>query len=196
MSLPDGQRATEIGAAVANAVREHSTFFLIEGIILIILGALAIFLTPFATFAVTIILGWIFLVSGIVGLITTFGASRAPGFWWALLSALIAIGAGIILFVEPITGALSLTLVLIAFFVVEGITSIMYALEHRRELSGRWEWMLISGIVDLLLAGIIFAGFSGTAAWALGLLVGINMIFGGVALVGMAAHARSAGRAS
>jgi uncharacterized membrane protein HdeD (DUF308 family) len=196
MSLPDGQRATEIGAAVANAVREHSTFFLTEGIILIILGALAIFLTPFATIAVTIILGWIFLVSGIVGLITTFGASRAPGFWWALLSALIAIGAGIILFVEPITGALSLTLVLIAFFVVEGITSIMYALEHRRELSGRWEWMLISGIVDLLLAGIIFAGFPGTAAWALGLLVGINMIFGGVALVGIAAHARSAGQAS
>ena len=97
---------------------------------------------------------------------------------------------------RPITGALSLTLVLIAFFVVEGIVSIMYALEHRRELSGRWEWMLISGIVDLLLAGIIFAGFPGTAAWALGLLVGINMIFGGVALVGMAAHARSAGRAS
>jgi uncharacterized membrane protein HdeD (DUF308 family) len=187
MSLPDGQRATEIGAAVANALREHSTF---------ILGALAIFLTPFATIAVTIILGWIFLVSGIVGLITTFGARRAPGFWWALLSALIAISAGIILFVEPITGALSLTLVLIAFFVVEGIASIMYALEHRRELSGRWEWMLISGIVDLLLAGIIFAGFPGTAAWALGLLVGINMIFGGVALVGMAAHARSAGRAS
>jgi uncharacterized membrane protein HdeD (DUF308 family) len=49
MSLPDGQSATEIGAAVGNAVREHSTFFLIEGIILIILGALAIFLTPFAT---------------------------------------------------------------------------------------------------------------------------------------------------
>ena len=116
MSLPDGQRATEIGAAVANAVREHSTFFLIEGIILIILGALAIFLTPFATIAVTIILGWIFLASGIVGLITTFGARRAPGFWWALLSALIAIGAGIILFVEPITGALSLTLVLIVPF--------------------------------------------------------------------------------
>jgi uncharacterized membrane protein HdeD (DUF308 family) len=157
---------------------------------------LAIFLTPFATIAVTIILGWLFLASGIVGLITTFGARRAPGFWWSLLSALIAIVAGIMLLVAPITGALSLTLVLIVFFVVEGIASMMYALEHRRELSGRWEWMLISGIVDLLLAGIIFAGFPGTAAWALGLLVGINMIFGGVALVGIAAHARSAGQAS
>ena len=195
MSLSDRQRATEIGAAVANAVREHSTFFLVEGIVLVILGVLAIFLTPFATIAVTIILGWIFLASGIVGLITTFGAKRAPGFWWSLVSAVIAIGAGLVLLAQPITGALSLTLVLIVFFVVEGVASIMYALEHRRELSGRWEWMLISGIIDLLLAAIIFAGFPGTAAWALGLLVGINMIFGGMALVAIAAHARSAGRA-
>ena len=58
----------------------------------------------------------------------------------------------------PITGTLSLTLVLIAFFVIEGIVSIMYAIEHRNELTGRWGWMLVSGIIDLILAGIIFAG--------------------------------------
>jgi uncharacterized membrane protein HdeD (DUF308 family) len=192
MSLSHGQRATEIGAAAANAVREHSTFFLAEGIILVLLGALAIFLPLFATITITIILGWIFMASGIIGLITTFGARKAPGFWWALLSGLIAIGVGFVLLVEPIAGALSLTLVLIVFFAGEGIASILYALEHRRELSGRWEWMLFSGIVDLLLAGIILAGFPGTAAWALGLLVGINMIFGGVALFAIAAHARGA----
>ena len=190
MSLLDRTQATAVGNAAANAVREHSTFFLVEGFVLVILGALAIFLTPFATIAVTIILGWIFFVSGIVGLVSTFGARRAPGFWWSLVSALIAIGVGIVLLAQPIAGALSLTLVLIVFFVVEGLASIMYALEHRRELSGRWEWMLISGIIDLLLAAIIFAGFPGTAAWALGLLVGINMIFGGMALVAIATHAR------
>ena len=85
---------------------------------------------------------------------------------------------------------MSLTLVLIVFFVVEGAATIMYALEHRRELSGRWEWMLVSGIIDLVLAGIIFAGLPGTAEWALGLLVGINMVFGGMALVAIALHAR------
>jgi uncharacterized membrane protein HdeD (DUF308 family) len=195
MSLHHGQRATEIGAAVANAVREHSAFFLAEGIILVLLGALAILLPLFATITITIILGWIFFVSGIVGLITTFGARKAPGFSWSLLSALIAIAVSIVLLVEPIAGALSLTLVLIFFFVAEGIASMMYALEHRRELSGRWEWMLISGIIDLILAGIIFAGFPGSAAWALGLLVGVNMILGGVALVAIAVHARSAARA-
>jgi uncharacterized membrane protein HdeD (DUF308 family) len=108
---------------------------------------------------------------------------------------LIAIAVGLILLAQPIAGAVSLTLVLIVFFVVEGVATIMYALEHRRELSGRWEWMLVSGIIDLVLAVIIFAGLPGTAAWALGLLVGINMVFGGVALVAIALHARSNARA-
>jgi uncharacterized membrane protein HdeD (DUF308 family) len=161
----------------------------------VILGMLAIFVPLFATITVTIILGWIFLASGIMGLITTLRARQAPGFWWSLVSALIAIAVGVILLAEPVTGAVSLTLVLIVFFVVEGVATIMYALEHRRELSGRWEWMLVSGFIDLILAGIIFAGLPGTAAWALGLLVGINMVFGGVALVAIALHARSKARA-
>jgi len=102
---------------------------------------------------------------------------------------------GLILLAQPITGALSLTLLLIVFFVVEGAATIMYAFEHRRELTGRWDFMLVSGIIDFVIAGIILAGFPGTAAWALGLLVGIDMIFGGVALVAIAVHARSAARA-
>ena len=108
------------------------------------------------------------------------------------VSALIATAAGLILLISPVGGAVSLTLLLIVFFAIEGVASIMYALEHRRELSGRWEWMLISGLIDIVLAGIILAGFPGTAAWALGLLVGINMIFGGAALIAIALHARSA----
>ena len=80
---------------------------------------------------------------------------------------------------------------LIAFFAVEGIATLMYAFEHKAQLSGRWGWMLASGVVDLILAGIIFAGLPGTAAWALGLLVGINMLFGGTAMIGMALAARN-----
>jgi uncharacterized membrane protein HdeD (DUF308 family) len=195
MSLPHGQRATDVGAAVANAVREHSKYFIAEGIILALLGALAIFLPLFATITITIILGWILLASGIFGLIATLRARQVPGFWWSLVSALIGIAVGLVLLAQPIAGALSVTLVLIVFFIVEGAATIMYAFEHRRELTGRWEWMLISGIIDLVLASIIFAGLPGTAAWALGLLVGINMIFGGFALVAIAVHARSAARA-
>jgi len=184
--------ASELQRALTQSIREHWGLFLTEGIILVVLGLLAIIIPPIATIAVTIFLGWLFLISGIVGLVTTFWARHAPGFWWSLLSAVLAIAAGIVLLGWPLPGAVSLTLLLIAFFIIEGVLSILYAFEHKKELSGRWGWMLISGIIDLILAAIIWGGLPGTAAWALGLLVGINMLFGGSAMIAMALHARSA----
>ena len=176
--------------AVANSLHRHWKLYLAEGIALLILGVLAILVPPIATLAVTIVLGWLFLISGVMGLATTFMMREAPGFWWALLSGVLAVAVGGLLLAAPLRGAFSLTLVLIAFFVIEGVASIMFALEHKRELSGRWGWMLFSGIVDLVLAAIIIAGFPGTALWALGTLVGVNMIFGGASLVGIGLHAR------
>jgi len=175
--------------AVVASVREHWKTFLAEGIILVVLGIAAIIVPPIASLAVAIFLGWLFLISGIVGLVTTFMMRNLPGFWWALLSAVLAIAAGVVLIGWPVSGVLSLTLVLIVFFLIEGVASIMYALEHRN--SGRWGWMLVSGIIDLILGAIIFAGLPGTAAWAIGLLVGINMVFGGTSMIAMALHARS-----
>jgi len=186
------QADPKVRAAVANALHEHWVLFLVEGVVLLVLGAVAIVIPPFATLAVTIIFGWLILFSGVIGLVTTFYMRHAPGFWWSLISAALAILVGGMLLARPITGALSLTLVLVAFFVIEGIATIMYALDHKRELSGQWGWMLASGIVDLFLSAMIFAGLPSSAAWAIGLLVGINMIFGGTALVAMALHARNA----
>jgi uncharacterized membrane protein HdeD (DUF308 family) len=191
MSMGSGD-ANELQRALTQSIREHWVLFLIEGIVLVVLGVLAIIIPPIATIAVTIFLGWLFLISGIIGLVTTFWARHAPGFWWSLLSAVVAIAAGIVLLGWPVPGAVSLTLLLIVFFIIEGVLSIMYALEHKKELSGRWGWMLISGIIDLILAAIIWGGLPGTAAWALGLLVGINMLFGGSAMIAMALHARHA----
>jgi uncharacterized membrane protein HdeD (DUF308 family) len=180
----------EMQRAITQSVREHWVLFLVEGIILIVLGVLAFLVPVLATIAVAIFIGWLFLISGVVGLITTFWARHAPGFWWSLLSAVLGIAAGVVLLAWPVSGAISLTLLLIVFFIIEGVASIMYALEHKRELSGQWGLMLTSGIIDLILAAIIIAGLPGTAAWALGLLVGINMLFGGAAMVAMALHAR------
>lgn len=176
----------------AATLQEHWVFFLVEGIILLLAGLVAIVLPPIATLAIEIIVGWLLLVVGTVGLIATFRMRRAPGFWWSLVSAVLGIAAGIVLLGWPLSGVLSLTLVLIVFFLIEGAASIMFALEHKRELSGRWGWMLASGIVDLVLGAIVFAGLPSTAAWAIGLLVGINMVFGGAALIAMALHARKA----
>jgi uncharacterized membrane protein HdeD (DUF308 family) len=176
--------------AASATLREHWVLFLVEGVVLLVLGATAVVLPAIATLAVTILIGWLFLVSGILGLITTYWMRHAPGFWWSLLSAVLGIVVGALLLASPLTGAFSLTLILVAFFLVEGVVSIMFALDHKRELSGQWGWMLASGIIDLALAIMIFAGLPSTAAWAVGLLVGINMIFGGSALIAMALHAR------
>jgi uncharacterized membrane protein HdeD (DUF308 family) len=181
----------QIQRRVAASLHEHWVLFLVEGIVLMVLGLIAIVVPPIATLAVEILFGWLFLISGIMGLITTFWMRQAPGFWWALLSAVLGIGAGLVLLAWPLSGVLSLTLVLIVFFTIEGVASIMFALEHKSELSGRWGWMLASGIVDLVVAGIVLTGLPGTAAWAIGLLVGINMVFGGSALIAMAMHARA-----
>ena len=183
----------QLQRALAQSIREHWALFLIEGIVLVVLGLLAIVVPQIATIAVAIFIGWLFLISGVVGLITTFMARHAPGFWWALLSAVIAIAAGLILLARPVVGAVSLTYLLIAFFIIEGVVTIMYALEHKAELTGQWGWMMASGIIDLILGVIILLGLPGTAAWALGLLVGINMLFGGASLIAIALHARSTG---
>jgi len=187
------QDAERLERQVVSALRENWHLLLIEGIVLALLGAAAILIPQVATLAVTILLSWVFLISGVVGLITTFMMRQAPGFWWSLFSAAVAIAAGIMLLGWPASGALSLTILLIAFFILEGIATIMYALEHKRELSERWGLLLASGIVDLVLAAIILTGLPGTAAWALGLLVGINMLIGGAALIGLALRAKNAG---
>ena len=191
MTMQTPNDAREFQAAVAKALHEHWRLYLVEGIVLVVLGALAVVIPPLATVAFTLVLGWLFLVSGAIGLATTFWARGAPGFWWSLLSAVLAIVVGGWIIASPAGGVVSLTLVLIVFFVIEGVASIMFAIEHRREFSGRWGWMLASGAIDLVLAAMIYAGLPGSAAWAIGLLVGINMIFGGVSLIAMALQART-----
>ena len=185
------QDVAVLESKMSAAVRAHWKAFLIEGILLAIFGLAAMIVPPLASLAVTIILGWLFLISGIVGLALTFWARQMPGFWWSLISALLAVAAGVILLAQPVQGTLTLTIVVGAYFLAEGVATIMYALEHRRELSERWSWMLVAGIMDLAIAAIIIAGLPGSALWAIGLLVGINLLFGGTALIAMALAARS-----
>src|SRR3954452_4978818 len=194
MTLPQDTIPPELErmrSQMGAAVRAHWKAFLIEGVLLAVLGLAAMILTPAASLAVTIFLGWMFLISGIAGLALTFWARGMPGFWWSLLSAVLAILAGLILVIQPVQGALTLTIVVGAYFLAEGVATIMYALEHRRELSERWSWLLIAGVVDVLISGIIITGWPGSGLWAVGLLAGINLVFGGASMIGMALAARN-----
>jgi uncharacterized membrane protein HdeD (DUF308 family) len=190
MTLPD--EMNKLQSKMNAAVREHWKAFLFEGILLSIIGLAAMIVPPLASLAVTIFLGWMFLVTGIAGLVITYWARNMPGFWWSLISAALAVLAGGILLARPMQGVLTLTIVIGAYFLAEGVATIMYALEHRRELSGRWSWLLVAGLMDIIIAFFIIAGLPGSAEWAIGLLVGINLLFGGATLIGMALAARNA----
>ena len=189
MSIPED--FVKLQSAVSQAVKAHWKAFLFEGILLVVLGVAALILPPLASLAITIFLGWMFLISGIGGLIVTFWARNMPGFWWSLLSAALAVVVGLVLLAQPVEGALTLTIVVGAYFLAEGVATIMYALEHRRELTGRASWLLISGLVDIVIAFLVITGLPSSADWAIGILVGINLLFGGATLIGMSLAARN-----
>jgi uncharacterized membrane protein HdeD (DUF308 family) len=196
-------RAPAAAGSIQKSIRDHSMLFLVEGAVVIVLGLLAVIVPSIATSHVSVALGWVFLGSGAVGLVTTFWARHAPGFWWSLVSALLAILVGAVLIASeshelyggllgwPFETAGPLRPILLLFFLVEGGASIMFAIEHRRQFSGRWAWMFGSGVVDIALACILIFDLPGTSAWTMGLLVGINMILGGAALIAMGLHARA-----
>jgi uncharacterized membrane protein HdeD (DUF308 family) len=178
-------------SAMRRAVKQNWKAFLVEGVLLAILGIAALVLPPLASLAITIFLGWMFLVSGIGGLIVTYWARHTPGFWWSLISAALAVLAGMVLLARPMQAVLTLTIVLGAYFLAEGVATIMYALEHRRELTGRWSWLVISGLVDIVISFLVITGLPSSAEWAIGILVGINLLFGGATLIGIALAARN-----
>jgi uncharacterized membrane protein HdeD (DUF308 family) len=188
MTIPEG--FSRLQSEMSRAVREHWKAFLFEGILLAVLGIAALIVPPLAGLAVTIFLGWMFLISGIGGLIVTFWARNMPGFWWSLISAALAVLAGMLLLARPMQGVLTLTIIVGAYFLAEGVATIMYALEHRRELTGRWTWLTISGLVDIVISFLVITGLPSSAEWAIGILVGINLLFGGATLIGMAMAAR------
>ena len=181
----------ELPAALRRGMHDHWRMFAAEGALLVLLGLIAITLPLFAGLATAILLGWLLLVAGIVGLLATLRARRAPGFGWAFLSAMAALVAGLVLLWNPLAGLVTLTYVLTAYFIADGVFNIVLALSHRRELSKRWEWMLLNGLFDLVLAAFIIAGLPGSLVWVLGLLVGIDLLFGGISLIGMALDART-----
>lgn len=195
MSSPEPQitaaEVEKIRSDFSDAVRAHWKAFLIEGVVFLVIGLAAIVLPSLASIAITVLLGWMFVTIGVAGVILSIWARQMPGLWWSLVSAGLAIAAGLVLLIWPLEGTLSLTLVIGAYFLVEGVATIMYALDHKRELSNRWGWLMFAGIMDILISVVIMIGLPGSAFWAVGLIVGINLMFGGASLIGMALAARS-----
>jgi len=160
---------------VRSAIRPHWVLFFIPGVVMVILGLLAAASPFIATLVVETFAGWLFLTGGFVGLAALFTSRDMPGFVWTLIGAVLAILIGAFLVWRPFAGLVTLTMALAAFFAAHGIVQILTSIEHSRLFARSWLWTAVSGIADLILAAIIIAGWPGSVAWALGLLIGITL---------------------
>ena len=185
MTLVD-DNLTNMERAIRDGLKGCWRLFLLQGAVMLILGVLAVIEPLVATLAINIFVGWLFLLSGLVGLVALFSSKHMPAFLWSLITAALSVAIGVLLIWRPAEGAAPLTIVLTAFFIAEGVFQIVSSISYREILASNWVWMLFSGLCDLLLAGIIIAGWPGTAEWALGIVVGVNLISSGVALIAAA----------
>jgi uncharacterized membrane protein HdeD (DUF308 family) len=155
----------EMQRAVADTLRAHWVMFLTQGVIMVVLGAVAFVAPTLASIAVDIFVGWLFLISGAVGLSALFWAHGAPALIWTLITAALSVVVGSILIWKPGEGAFFLTLVLTAFFIVEGIFHTVASFTYRNVMASSWGWMLASGAADLALAAIIIVGWPLSTGW-------------------------------
>lgn len=169
------------GETHMDALQNSRRLFIIEGILFLILGILAVALPVVFTIGVELMIGWLFVIAGLVQGYRAFKNYQRSGFALSLLTALIYLLFGILLVANPIAGALSLTLILTFFFLFDGISKIIFAF-RLRPLSN-WGWLLFSGLISLAMAFIIWSGWPQTGLWVIGLLVGINLIFTGTSLL-------------
>jgi uncharacterized membrane protein HdeD (DUF308 family) len=182
---------SEFQRAVRTALHENWKWFVFQGIVMLILGCLAVAEPIIASVAVDIYVGWLFMFSGLLGLVAMFSARDASALFWMLLTAALSLAVGIMLIWKPAEGTVSLTLVLTGFLIAEGAFQIGASFSYRDVMPSSWGWQLASGIADLLLAGLIIYSWPASASWTLGLIVGINLITTGLAIVMTAMDVRN-----
>lgn len=164
-------------------ISRHRGILIFEGILFIILGCLAIALPQYFTFAIALIIGWLFIIAGLTLFFRLFQA-RDQSFWATLLSAILNLVVGVILLSNPVAGIFTLTMFLIGYFFVDGIAKsyLSFTVKPLRN----WGWLLVSGLLSIILGVLLLAGWPYTAGWAIGLLVGINMLFSGISMIAFA----------
>jgi len=171
-------------------VRNASTVSILWGVLLIIFGVLAVGSPFLAAVAVNVVIAWLIVLAGVVHLILAFRAHAAGGMIWKLLVGIAYVCVGTYAIMHPILGVASLTLLLVWLFLIEGVLDIILFFKMPKTQGSTW--VLLDGIITLLLGLMIYAQWPSSAAWAIGTLVGISMIFSGVARVMMSWTVRKA----
>ena len=190
MAISRDEAAQVLRESVRETVKKYALWYLIQGLLLIVAGVLALIDPLMSSITVVVLLGWILIISGVAQGIGLIGASGVPHFWLQLISAALALLVGSLLLRDPAQGLLTITLLLIVFLMMQGVSKVVFALTIRP--LPNWGWVLASGVVGILLSVLLWARLPLTALWLIGLLVGVELISEGSALAYLAWRVRRA----
>ena len=192
MSMSLEAAAQVMRDAMRETVRRYSLWYLVQSALMILAGILALVYPVLSSVAVVVLLGWLLIISGVVQGISLIGARNVPHFWLQLVSVVLSIIVGVLFLRHPGEGLLTITVLLIVFLLVEGISKLIFALTIRP--FPNWGWVLASGIVGILLSFYLWSSLPVTSLWLLGVLLGIQLICEGAALGYLAWNVRESTR--
>ena len=184
MAIPLDAAAAAMREAMRETVKRYSLWYLLQGVLMVVAGVLALVYPLLASVAMVYLLAWVLIISGVLQAIGLIGAPHVPHYWLQLISVVLAIVIGLLLLTQPESGLLIMTVLLIVFFMVEGISKVIFALTIRP--FPNWGWVLASGFVGIVLAAYLWANMPVGAEWVLGFLLGIQLICEGAALAYLA----------
>ena len=188
MALSLDAAAEVFREAMRDTVKRYALWYLIQSVLLIAAGFLAIIYPVLSSEAVVVLLGWLLIISGVVQGLSLIGAGQVPHFWLQLISVILAVLIGCLFLRDPAQGLVTIALLLIVFFMIEGISKVVFALTIRP--FPNWGWVLASGLVGIALALILWANLPVTALWLVGVLLGLQLISVGAAIAYLAWQVR------
>ena len=172
-------------------IRHRWGWLLVLGISMVILGTIALFITPAATLGTVLVLGWLLVVSGIVEAVHSFSVRRWSGIFLHLIGGILGVLVGLLVVTHPVAGALAWTLLFASFFTVIGLFRLVAAIRLKFP---NWGWAAFDGAVTLLLGLLLWIDWPGSGIWFLGFAVGISLLLRGWSYVMFAIAIRSSPR--
>lgn len=179
MSITVNEASAVLREAVRNTIRKRSLLFLIQGGVMVVAGFLALIYPAFASTGVTVLLGWLLVLSGLVQVLSLVGATQVPYFWMRIISVGLQMVVGLLLIFNPEAAIATITLLMLVLFLVGGIAQVVFAVMIRPMQD--WGWILAAGAVAILCAVVLIGNLSNTEHWLLGMLLGIELISEGAA---------------
>ena len=190
MAITVNEASAVLREAVRDTIRKRSLLVLIQGSVMVLAGVLALIFPAFMSTGLLVLLGWLLILSGIVQVISLFGATQVPYFWMQIITISLEVLVGYLLVSNPMAALVTVTFLMLVLFLVGGIARVVFALMIRPMQD--WLWVLASGLVAIVCALVLFSSLPEAAIWLVALLLGIELIAVGGAQVYMAWRLRRA----